>query len=68
MPADVQINDVQTTMTVVDSDALLTPSVQSGIVRTVLQAVADSQAHAKRVRAETRVTGGVRHELEEEDR
>ena len=65
---EVQIGDLASTVRAVDGDSLLTPQTLEKIVRTVLQAVNDQEAHAKRVRAETRVTGGVAHEMEEEDR
>ena len=57
----VQINDLMSTVQAVDVD-------MEKIARVVLQAVNDQQAHARRVRAETRVTGGVAYEMEEEDR
>ena len=65
---EVQIGDLASTVRAVDGDSLLTPQTLEKIVRAVLQAVNDQEAHAKRVRAETRVTGGVAHEMEEEDR
>jgi hypothetical protein len=67
MATEVQINNMDTTVRVVDGDALLAPKTLDAIVRTVLQAVNDQKAHAMRVRAETRVTGGVTREMEEED-
>lgn len=65
---EVQIGELASTVRAVDGDSLLTPQTLEQIVRAVLQAVNDQEAHAKRVRAETRVTGGVAHEMEEEDR
>jgi len=65
---EVQIGDLASTVRAVDGDSLLTPQTLEKIVRAVLQAVNDQEAHAKRVRVETRVTGGVAHEMEEEDR
>jgi hypothetical protein len=64
----VQINDLMSTVRAVDGDSLLAPQTMEKIVRVVLQAVNDQQAHAGRVHAETRVTGGVAYEMEEEDR
>ena len=64
---EVQINDVMSTVRAVDGDSLLAPQTMEKIVRVVLQAVNDQQAHTRRVRAETRVTGGVSHEQEEQD-
>ena len=63
---DVQIGDVTSTVRAVDSDSLLAPQTMEKIVRVVLQAVRDQEAHGKRVRAEQRVTGGVSQELEED--
>jgi hypothetical protein len=63
---DVQIGDVTSTVRAIDSDSLLAPKTMEKIVHVVLQAVHDQEEHGKRVRAEQRVTGGVRQELEEE--
>ena len=63
---DVQIGDVTSTVRAVDRDSLLAPQTMEKIVRVVLQAVRDQEAHGKRVRAEQRVTGGVSQELEED--
>jgi hypothetical protein len=65
---EVHIGDIMSTVRTVDSDSLLTPQVLERIVRAVLEAVGHKEAHAKRVRAENRITGGVRQELEEEER
>ena len=43
-------------------DSLLAPQTMDRIVRTVLQAVEEAEAHRKRVRAEQRITPGVSHE------
>ncbi len=61
----VQIHDLQSTVRAVDGDALLSPQTMEKIVRAVLQAVNDQEAHRQRVRAEQRITSGVSHELEE---
>ena len=50
-----------------DGDVALSPQTMDKIVRAVLQAVNDEQAHRQRVRAEQRITTGVSHELEERD-
>jgi hypothetical protein len=63
---DVQIGEVVSTVRAVDGDSLLSPQAMDKIVRLVLQAVRDQEEHRKRVRAEQRITSGVRHELEEE--
>jgi hypothetical protein len=62
---EVQINEWQSTIQAVDSDSVLSPQQMAKIVRTVLQAVDERDAHRERVRAEQRITSGVSHELEE---
>ena len=64
---EVQINELQSTVRAVDGDALVSPQIMERIVRAVLQAVNDQEAHRQRVRAEQRITSGVSHELEERD-
>lgn len=64
---EVQINDLQSTVRAVDGDALLSPQTMEKIVRAVLQAVNDQEAHRQRVRAEQRITSGVSHELEDRE-
>ena len=64
---EVQIGDLQSTVRAVDSDALLSPQTLEKIVRVVLQAVHDQEAHRQRVRAEQRITSGVSHELDERE-
>lgn len=64
---EVQISDLQSTVRAVDSDALLSPQMLEKIVRVVLQAVNDQEAHRQRVRAEQRITSGVSHELDERE-
>lgn len=63
MSAEVQIQDVQTTVRAVDGDSLLAPKTMDAIVRAVLAAVNDQNGHEQRRRAETRVTSGVVHEM-----
>jgi hypothetical protein len=63
---EVNIEDVVSTVRTVDGDSLLTPNTLRRIVNVVLQAVDEREAHARRVRAEQRISGGVREELEEE--
>ncbi len=62
---EVQINDLTSTVRAVDGDTLLSPQTMEKIVRVVLQAVEERDAHRLRVRAEQRITSGVSHELEE---
>jgi hypothetical protein len=64
---DVHIGDLQSTVRAVDGDALLSPQTLEKIVRVVLQAVNDQEAHRRRVRAEQRITSGVSHELDERE-
>ncbi len=65
---EVQIADLVSTVRAVDGDTLLAPQTLSKIVHVVLEAVNEQEAHRKRVRAEQRITGGVSHELEDEER
>ena len=62
---EVEINDLQSTVRAVDGDSLLSPQMMEKIVRVVLAAVNDQEAHRGRVRAEQRITRGVSHEIEE---
>ena len=55
-------------MRVMDGDSLLAPQTLEKIVRAVLHAVNEQEEHHKRVRAERRITGGVSHERDEEER
>lgn len=63
----VQINDLQSTVRAVDSDSLLSPQTMDKIVRVVLQAVDDRDAHRERIRMEQRITRGISYELEESE-
>jgi hypothetical protein len=63
---EVNIEDVVSTVRTVDGDSLLTPNTLRRIVNAVLLAVEEREAHARRVRAEQCISGGVREELEEE--
>lgn len=64
---DVEIGEVVTTLTMADGSALASPEVMRQIVRAVLRAVEEREAHLERVRAERRVTGGVAQEREAEE-
>ena len=64
---DVEIGEVVATVRAVDSSMLTSPDIMRQIVAAVLRAVDDTQAHATRVRAERRVTGGVAEERDSED-
>ncbi len=63
---EVQINDLVSTVRAVDGDSLLAPQTMEKIVRVVLQAVHEQEAHRQRVRVERRITCGVSHEQEEQ--
>ena len=64
---EVQIQRLQSTVEAFDGDAPLSPQTMNKIVRAVLEAVNDQEAHRQRVRAEQRITSGVSYELEERD-
>ena len=61
---DVHIGEIVSTVRTVDGDALLAPQTLEKIVRAVLRAVEEREAHACRVKAEQHVTSGVRQEQE----
>lgn len=63
---EVNIAEIVSTVHAVDSDSLLTPQTLEKIVRVVIEAVREQEEHSIRVRAEQRVTSGVRQELEED--
>jgi hypothetical protein len=65
---EVEISNVVSTIRTVDGDSLLAPQTLEKIVRAVLQAVNEQEEHHKRAKAERRITGGVSHERDEEDR
>jgi hypothetical protein len=65
---DVYIDEIVSTVRAVDGEALLAPQTLERIVRAVLRAVEERDTHERRVRAERRVTAGVRAEQYEEDR
>lgn len=62
---EVQIQTLQSTVQVFDGDVPLSPQTMAKIVRAVLQAVNDQEAHRQRVRAEQRITSEIGYELEE---
>lgn len=62
---EVHIGDIVSMVRAVDGDSLLTPQTLSKIVQVVLEAVREQEEHHKRVRAEQRISSGVREELEE---
>jgi hypothetical protein len=62
---DVEIGDLESTVRAVDGDVLLSPSILEQIVRIVLQAVDDRDAHRSRVRDEVRISTGINHDPDE---
>lgn len=63
---EVNIEEVVSTVRAVDGDALLTPQSLRKIVSVVLQAVNEQDSHRERVRAEQRISPGVRAEQTED--
>jgi hypothetical protein len=59
---DVQINEIQSQVHAVDSQALLEPRVLQQIIRACVQAIKDEQAREKRLSDERRLTPGVSSE------
>lgn len=59
---EVEISELKSTIRAVDGDSLLSPQTMEKILRLVLQAVHDHEAHQQRAQAERRVTGGVSQE------
>jgi hypothetical protein len=59
---DVQINEIQSQVHAVDSQALLEPRVLQQIVRACIRAINDEQVREKRLRDERRLTSGIAHE------
>ncbi|HEX7227434.1 MAG TPA: hypothetical protein VF353_06645 [Candidatus Binatia bacterium] len=64
---EVQIQRLESTVRAFDGDAPLSAQAMDKIVRAVLQAVNDQEAHRRRVYLEQRITSGVSQELEERD-
>ena len=61
---DVHIADVVSTARVLDNEALLSPLVMEQIVRAVLRAVEENEAHRTQVQQERRIAGGAGAEYE----
>ncbi|MBW3633258.1 MAG: hypothetical protein KY456_09535 [Chloroflexi bacterium] len=61
---DVHIADVVSTVRAVDNEALLSPQVMEQIVRAVLRAVEENEAHRVRLQQEQRIAGGGGDEYE----
>ena len=65
---EVEIGNVVSTVRAMDGDSLLAPQTLEKIVRAVLHAVNEQEEHHKRAKSERRITGGVSHERDEENR
>lgn len=62
---EVEIGDLKSTIRAVGGDELLSPPTLERIVRCVLQAVDEREAHRWRVRDEERISTGINHDLNE---
>jgi len=62
---EVEIGDLNSTVRAIDGDTLLSPATLERIVRIVLQAVDDRDAHRWRVQEELRISTGINHDIEE---
>lgn len=62
---EVQINEIASTVRAVDGEALLAPQTMEKILRAVMHALEEREAHQQRVQAEQRVSRGVSYDLEE---
>jgi hypothetical protein len=63
----VNIDEIVSNVHVVDGDPLLSPKVLRRIVRAVLEALNEQEAHRQRVSAEQRITSGVAEEQRRAD-
>ena len=63
---DVHINEIASTVRNVEGSSSLAPSQIQEIIRLVLKAIEEREAHGQRVDAERKVTSGVRDEMEGE--
>jgi hypothetical protein len=63
---EVNIEEIVSTVHAVDGNSLLEPRTLRSIVSAVMRAVEERESHGQRVRAEQRISAGVRAELEEE--
>ena len=62
---EVEIGELNSTVRAIDGDALLSPATLERILRIVLQAVDDRDAHRDRVNDEVRISTGINHDMEE---
>ena len=63
---EVNISQITSTVTAVDEDSLLAPNRMEKIVSAVVRVMDERERHRCRVRAEQRISGGVRDEQETE--
>jgi hypothetical protein len=61
----VEISDLRSIVRAVDDETLIAPPTLDRIVRIVLQAIDDRDAHRSRVRDEQRISPGINHDFEE---
>ncbi|HEY6245737.1 MAG TPA: hypothetical protein VIX17_17425 [Pyrinomonadaceae bacterium] len=64
---EVEISDLRSTVRAIDGEALLSPSTLESIVRVVLQAIDEREAHRSRVRDEERISTGINHDIYESE-
>jgi len=62
---EVEIGDLRSTVRAIDGDELLSTSTLERIVRIVLQAIDERDAHRWRVRVEEQISTGINHDLDE---
>jgi hypothetical protein len=62
----VHINEIASTVRHVEGSAVLSPAQMQEIIRLVLKAIEEREAHDQRVNAERKVTSGIRDEMEGE--
>ncbi len=63
---DVHIGELSSTIHAVEGGDRLSPEDMQRILQMVLRALREEQEHQERVRAEQRISSGVRAEMEEE--
>lgn len=62
----IDVGRIESLVRTVDSDSVLTAKSMARIVREVINYLDDREEHRARIRAEQRITRGVRYELEEQ--
>ena len=61
---EVEIGDLNSTVRAIDGESLLSPHTLDRIVRVVLEAVDNRDAHRWRVHEEERISKGINHDFE----